>query len=57
MWWLIPILAVFYVIAIVLKLTFREQLKDYSSFGLTIRLFFLLTGVGIIALILAFIFR
>jgi hypothetical protein len=56
MWWLIPILAVFYVIAIILKLAFREQLKDYSSFGLTLRLFFLLTGLGIIVFILAFIF-
>ena len=56
MWWLIPILAVFYVLAVVLKLAFREQLKDYSSFSLTLRLFFLLTGLGIIVLILAFIF-
>ena len=57
MWWLLPILAVFYVVAVVLKLVFQEQLEEVSSLGLALRLFFFVLGVGVILLVLAFVFN
>ncbi len=56
-WIAILLLGLGYVLAIVLKTVFYNYLKEYSSFGLAVRIILFLIGALVIGLILALVFN